>query len=267
MYGVVAGYMRAALIIYQFKIGGECMKRKGKEYFKLSGMLFAFCVFVLYNMIAVSGIHSFYQYIDIPTLVGMIFFTAAVLWLSGMGKDFLNGLRLAFSDRRDYSRIMLQRACNAVKYTRTLIFLEAVIMILIGIMEVLYHVDPAPDHFRAIGAALAVTLICVLYASMLAVLLAILSAKLDNMLASYMEEPQAEISVDAAQAIYFKMRAMGLTDREAEVARLVSCDMTNREIGQTLYISDTTVKKHITHILEKTALTDREELTKLIRDL
>lgn len=243
------------------------MKRKGKEKFKLFGMLFAFCVFILYNMVTVSGIHRFYQYIDFPTLVGMIFFTVAALWLSGMGKDFLNGFQLAFSDRKDYSRIMLQRACNAVKYTRTLIFLEAVIMILVGVMELLYHADPNPDQFRVIGVALAVTLICVLYASMFAVLLTILSAKLENMLASYMEEPQAEISVDEAQAIYFKMRALGLTDREAEVARLVSLDMTNREIGQILYISDTTVKKHITHILEKTALTDREELTKLVRDL
>lgn len=47
MYGVVAGYIRAALITYQFRIGGEYMKRKGKEKFKLFGMLFAFCVFIL----------------------------------------------------------------------------------------------------------------------------------------------------------------------------------------------------------------------------
>ncbi|MDE6926633.1 MAG: LuxR C-terminal-related transcriptional regulator, partial [Acetatifactor sp.] len=46
-----------------------------------------------------------------------------------------------------------------------------------------------------------------------------------------------------------------------------SCDMTNREIGKMLYISDTTVKKHITHILEKTGMADREELTKRIRIL
>ncbi|MGN0400940.1 MAG: response regulator transcription factor [Acetatifactor sp.] len=69
------------------------------------------------------------------------------------------------------------------------------------------------------------------------------------------------------QTVYFKLRALGLTDREAEVARLVSCEMTNKEIGQMLYISDTTVKKHITHILEKTQLEDREKLTGMIKGL
>ena len=48
-----------------------------------------------------------------------------------------------------------------------------------------------------------------------------------------------------------------LTSREQEVFRLIADGLSNVEIGQQLYISDTTVKTHITHILQKLGLRDR----------
>jgi DNA-binding NarL/FixJ family response regulator len=48
-----------------------------------------------------------------------------------------------------------------------------------------------------------------------------------------------------------------LTERELEVLKLVARGMSNAEIGQELYISETTVKTHITHILRKLDLRDR----------
>jgi DNA-binding NarL/FixJ family response regulator len=48
-----------------------------------------------------------------------------------------------------------------------------------------------------------------------------------------------------------------LTEREREVFQLIARGLTNAEIGQELYISDTTVKTHITHILQKLGLRDR----------
>jgi DNA-binding NarL/FixJ family response regulator len=48
-----------------------------------------------------------------------------------------------------------------------------------------------------------------------------------------------------------------LTERELEVFRLIARGLSNAEIGQQLYISDTTVKTHITHILQKLGLRDR----------
>src|SRR4051795_11114402 len=41
-----------------------------------------------------------------------------------------------------------------------------------------------------------------------------------------------------------------LTDRELDVFRLISRGLSNAEIGRDLYISETTVKTHITHILQ-----------------
>ena len=48
-----------------------------------------------------------------------------------------------------------------------------------------------------------------------------------------------------------------LTTREQEVFRLIANGLSNTEIAQELYISDTTVKTHVTHILQKLNLRDR----------
>jgi len=48
-----------------------------------------------------------------------------------------------------------------------------------------------------------------------------------------------------------------LTAREQEVFRLIADGLSNTEIAEELHISDTTVKTHITHILQKLNLRDR----------
>ena len=48
-----------------------------------------------------------------------------------------------------------------------------------------------------------------------------------------------------------------LTVREREILRLIASGLSNGEIAQQLYISDTTVKTHVTHILQKLNLRDR----------
>jgi len=48
-----------------------------------------------------------------------------------------------------------------------------------------------------------------------------------------------------------------LSEREREILRLITHGLSNGEIAQELYISDTTVKTHVTHILRKLNLRDR----------
>ena len=63
-----------------------------------------------------------------------------------------------------------------------------------------------------------------------------------------------------AEQIYYAFRNKGLTQREAEVARLACSGRSNKEIAEELVISETTVKKHMQHIFEKLEIGSREEL-------
>ncbi len=49
----------------------------------------------------------------------------------------------------------------------------------------------------------------------------------------------------------------GLTEREREVAALITEGLSNKEIARRLFISLPTVKDHVHHILEKSGLSSR----------
>ena len=51
-----------------------------------------------------------------------------------------------------------------------------------------------------------------------------------------------------------------LSPRELEVARLVGRGLTNKQIGQTLYVSERTAENHVQHILTKLGLRNRSQI-------
>ena len=55
------------------------------------------------------------------------------------------------------------------------------------------------------------------------------------------------------------MKEYGLTNRETEIAWLLYRGYTNRQIGEELFIAETTVKKHVSHIYEKIHVSGRKE--------
>ncbi|MEM7030989.1 MAG: response regulator transcription factor [Chloroflexota bacterium] len=57
-----------------------------------------------------------------------------------------------------------------------------------------------------------------------------------------------------------------LTDREVEVLRLIATGATNREIAETLVISEGTVKNHVSNILGRLGLRDRTQAAIYARD-
>jgi DNA-binding NarL/FixJ family response regulator len=48
-----------------------------------------------------------------------------------------------------------------------------------------------------------------------------------------------------------------LTEREVEVLREVARGLTNNEIAKNLHVSETTIKTHVAHLLDKLDLRDR----------
>jgi len=50
-----------------------------------------------------------------------------------------------------------------------------------------------------------------------------------------------------------------LSDREAEVLQLMAKGLSNKEIGRALWIGETTVKTHVSHILRKLGSADRTQ--------
>ncbi|HMC39516.1 MAG TPA: response regulator transcription factor, partial [Acidimicrobiales bacterium] len=51
----------------------------------------------------------------------------------------------------------------------------------------------------------------------------------------------------------------GLTQREAEVLRLIAAGRSNNEIGRELFVSEATVKTHVNRIFAKTGSRDRAQ--------
>jgi DNA-binding NarL/FixJ family response regulator len=55
--------------------------------------------------------------------------------------------------------------------------------------------------------------------------------------------------------------AGGLSEREREVVRLIAAGLSNSEIASQLYLSEATIKSHITRILARLGLRDRVQIT------
>jgi DNA-binding NarL/FixJ family response regulator len=64
------------------------------------------------------------------------------------------------------------------------------------------------------------------------------------------------------EVAWLNVTAYGLSLREEEVVKLVVRGLSNRQISQTLFISENTVQRHLSNILEKVGVRSRRELIK-----
>lgn len=84
----------------------------------------------------------------------------------------------------------------------------------------------------------------------------------DIVIQGFIERAGAESSPQAAAPPGTRPDALPLTRRETEVLRLIAQGMTNREIGETLYISVRTVNTHRTNLMQKLDLHDTAALVR-----
>ena len=81
-----------------------------------------------------------------------------------------------------------------------------------------------------------------------------------------LERAEQELQVTAAPAFDAELLDE-LSDRELSVLRLMSGDMSQREMGKHLYISFNTVKTHSKHIYRKLGVSQRSDAVARARQL
>ena len=227
----------------------------------------------MYFFIAVTcGFHNwkeiYLMYVDGWTFWPIFMFAALVIYMARMEKDFFRGFKIAFSRQVSVSRMELQKAVSAMGYAEKAVVFSGVLSTVFPLVDLFYYMNHT--SMTGLGPALGVLSLKILYPAILLLVLLPVRARLEQMVVSYMQEPEdseEERKEAEGQRLYFSLRAAGLTDRETEVARLAASGMSNVEIGRELYISVATVKKHMTHILEKTQCADREALADRVRKI
>ena len=76
-------------------------------------------------------------------------------------------------------------------------------------------------------------------------------------------EATRELSADERRAAFAEQ--FGLTRREEEIAMFLSEGRSNGEIAETLQLSENTVRFHVSNILKKTGMKDRNEVSRAYR--
>ena len=71
---------------------------------------------------------------------------------------------------------------------------------------------------------------------------------------------------NSTQAVAARTQLEALTDREREVAVAVAKGLSNAEIAKLLFMSEATVKAHVSHVLAKLNLTNRVQAAMVVHD-
>lgn len=119
----------------------------------------------------------------------------------------------------------------------------------------------------AVGRQLTDTLLPMLYGSMLYLVLSLIFKDYGE----HMTREQPGMTETAEQKLTAMivpeqvLRELGLTSRECHVGLKLMEDTSNKEIAAQLYISESTVKKHIQNIYQKVGATDRNSFREICR--
>ncbi len=108
----------------------------------------------------------------------------------------------------------------------------------------------------------------ILFLAILLAVVLVLYSRLSKQMAQQEDRGTSNNETDYAAAyerFLSVLQNTGLSERELEVAWLLYRGYTNRQIGEELFIAETTVKKHASHIYEKLDVSGRKEYKELIQ--
>ena len=194
----------------------------------------AFFGFVLYA----TGIPAA-RWLDMPTAMGLIIGTSLI---SALGY------------RRNTPLKQVERLVNIS------LAITSVSFLVIGIMGSFVYAEDIPDLMVLFGIAfLTVPYALVLY-GMIKIGFRYLQRK--KGIQSSSESQAAILGQDTclAQGTLNIDPAWQLTPRETEIVEQLCLGLTNKEIGENLFISETTVKRHLANIFSKTGISNRQAL-------
>ena len=76
-----------------------------------------------------------------------------------------------------------------------------------------------------------------------------------------MAQGRRHLTAEIARRLTALRLGPAITPREREILALIAAGRANKEIGATLGVSEDTVKRHVSHILEKLDVADRAQAT------
>jgi len=228
------------------------------------GGILGYIIVLVLICINLNGYDGFYYFLDAPSMFFTIVFFLLTIGGTKTIADLRNGIKIGLGKKSSYSMLELKKSEEALHLIIKSMLLFGATFCLMSFISILYVME-----LIQIGPLLAPSLCTALYSLIIALFLTPFKGKLHMLLIAYAEENASKEEILSEeileQRVFYLFRSKGLTDREAEIARLVSDGLTNREIAGKLYISEATVKKHITHILEKLELDNRESIVNMIR--
>lgn len=194
----------------------------------------AFFGFVLYA----TGIPAV-RWLDMPTAMGLIIGTSLITAL---------GYRKEAGFKRLEKLMTVSLAITSVSF------------LVIGIMGSFVYADDIPDLMVLFGIAfLTVPYALVLY-GMIKVVFRYLQRKKGVPPSSDTQERIDEHDARIVQGMLNIDPAWQLTPRETEIVEQLCLGLTNKEIGEKLFISETTVKRHLANVFSKTGIGNRQAL-------
>lgn len=191
--------------------------------------ILGYIVLLVLICISLNGFRCFYVFFDFPPLIFTIGFFLLTLWGTGTMSDFINGIKIGLGKKKTYSMLELKKSEEALHLIMKSLLIFGSTFCLISFTSILFLMG-----LEQMGPMVALGLRSILYALVIALFLTPFKGKIRMLRIAYAEENANKEEVLneelLEQRVFYLFRSKGLTDREAEIARLISQELTNREI-------------------------------------